>query len=89
MMAALVDGVQAGQTNCKDTADMVYLPILMGYRNCYKRYIVLLGYNVRSLPNGGTVVEGEDSDEVNSANFVLLTTYFFTWKRDYPSLKVS
>ena len=31
VMAALVDGVQAGQTNCKDTVDMVYLPISMGY----------------------------------------------------------
>ena len=89
VMAALVDGVQAGQTNREDTVDMVYLPISMGYRNCYKRYMASLGYNVRSLPNGETVVEGEVGEEVNSANFVLLKTYFYTWKRDYPSLKVS
>ena len=89
VMAALVDGVQAGQTNCKDTANMVYLPISMGYWNCYKLYMALLGYKVRSLPNGETVVEGEDGEEVNSANYVSLYTYFYTWKRDYSSLKVS
>ena len=51
--------------------------------------MALLGYNVRSLPNGETVVEGEDGEEVNSANYVSLKTYCYTWKRDYPSLKVS
>ena len=89
MMTALVDGVQAGQTNCEDTVDMVYLPISIGYRNCYKQYMALLGYNFRSHPNDETVVEGEDGEEVTSANFVSLKTYFYIWKRDYPSLKVS
>ena len=73
---ALVDGVQAGQTNRKDTVDMVYLPISMGYQNCYRGYMALLGYKVRSLPNGETVVEGEDGEAVNSANYVLLYTTF-------------
>jgi hypothetical protein len=34
IVATLVDGEQ-GHSNCKDMVDMIYLPILMGYRMCY------------------------------------------------------
>ncbi len=65
VIATLVDGVQ-GHANCQDTVDMVYLPITMGYRNCYRRYMSRLGYNVSCKPNGAIVVEhiddGEDND---------------------------
>ena len=43
VVATLSDGSVQGHANCEDTVDMVYLPILMGYRNCYKRYIHSLG----------------------------------------------
>ncbi len=38
VVTTLVDGV-AGPANHDDTTDMVYLPILMGYRNCYKLFM--------------------------------------------------
>ena len=47
--ATLVDGV-VGRANWDDTIDMVYLPISMGYRNCYKCYMMdVCSYHVRRL----------------------------------------
>ena len=51
VVATLVDGV-AGRDNRDDTTDMVYLPISMGYRNCYKRYMAGNGYKVHSNQKG-------------------------------------
>ena len=49
VVATLVDGVQ-GHTNRdkgtvdgdESTVDMIHLPMTMGYRNCYKRYMASL-----------------------------------------------
>jgi hypothetical protein len=83
--ATLVDGV-VGRSNRDDTEDMVYLPISMGYRNCYKQYMDGLGYRVRSNAKGAINVE-EVGDE--GKEFVSLRTYFDFWKREYPHLKIS
>jgi hypothetical protein len=83
--ATLVDGV-AGHPNREDTEDMVYLPISMGYRNCYKRYMDVLGYRVRSNAKGAISVK-EVGD--NGKEFVSLQTYFDFWKSEYPHLKIS
>ena len=42
-VATLVDGA-AGHNNHEVADDEVYLPILMGYHNCYGCYMALLGY---------------------------------------------
>lgn len=89
VIATLVDGVQ-GHANRDDTTDMVYLPISMGYRNCYQRYMSRLGYNVSTKPNGAIVVEEVGEDDVDNPNeYVSFTTYCRKWKKDYPQLKVS
>ncbi len=80
-----MDGV-AGRSNCDDTEDMVYLPILMGYRNCYKGYKDGLGYRVQSNAKGDINVK-EVGDK--GKEFVLLQTFFDFWKREYPHLKIS
>jgi hypothetical protein len=41
VVATLVDGLQ-GHSNCEVAIDQVYLLILMGYRSCYKRYMLSL-----------------------------------------------
>jgi hypothetical protein len=41
-VATLVDGM-GGHANRDDNIDVTYLPILMGYRSCYKRYMKALG----------------------------------------------
>jgi hypothetical protein len=88
VVSTLVDGIQ-GRVNCNDASNVTYLPILMGYHSCYKQYMQLLGYNVRSTGMGKLVVEGEDGKEVDSGEFVSFPTYFYMWKRDFPNLKVS
>ena len=62
VVATFVDGVQ-GRTNREDTVDMIYLPISMGYRSCYKRYKNLIGFKTRCKPNGGIVVDGLEMDD--------------------------
>jgi hypothetical protein len=42
VVATLVDGMQ-GHANRDDSLDVSYLPILLGYQSCYKRYMALLG----------------------------------------------
>jgi hypothetical protein len=88
VIATLVDG-KTGHTNRDDTVNMVYLPISMGYRNCYKRYMARLGYDVSCKPNGAIVVDGIDGKVVDPGEYVSLQTYFSKWKSDYPQLKVS
>ena len=48
VVATLVDGM-GGHANRDNNIDVTYLPILMGYRSCYKRYMKALGYNVRTV----------------------------------------
>ena len=59
VVATLVDGIQ-GHANCDDTVDMVYLPISMGFRSCYKQYMHSLGFKARSRPDRRVVVNGID-----------------------------
>ncbi len=68
---------------------MVYLPISMGYRNFYWRYMALLGYKVTCKPNGSIVVEGERGKEIDSNKFVLFACFYSKWKKDSPQLKGS
>ena len=67
--ATLVDGV-ADCSNCEDKEDMVYLPISMGYWNCYKRYMDVLGYRVQSNAQGAISVE-DVGDKGNFASNLL------------------
>ncbi len=69
--------------------DVMYLPILMGYRVCYRRYIASLGYDVQTTATGALKIKKEDGSAINNGEFVSYPTYFKKWKRDYPNLKVS
>ena len=63
VVATLVDGVQqGGHENREDTVDMVYLPISMGYRSCYKRYMNSLGFQTRCTPKGVIIVDGTPNE---------------------------
>ena len=77
-----------------DTEGNVYLPIYMGYRNCYYRYMELLGYTVTVCPNGTLTVVEEDpttntNDEELRRDNVNLRMYLRQWKTLYPHMKVS
>jgi hypothetical protein len=65
VVATLVDGMQ-GHANRNDSLDMTYLPILLGYWSCYKRYMALLRYVVRTMAMGAFIVMGEDGKEVDA-----------------------
>ena len=85
---------KGGRANRMDTEGNVYLPIHMGYRNCYYRYMELLGYTVTVCPNGTLTVVEEDpttntNDEEQRRAYVNLRTYWRQWKRLYPHMKVS
>ena len=62
VIATVVDGPR-GLTNRQDTDGNTYLPISMGYGNCYYRYMESLGYKVTVGPNGKLKAEGEDGTE--------------------------
>jgi hypothetical protein len=47
-----------GHANCNDSLDVTYLPILLGYWSCYKQYMALLGYVVRTMTIGAFIVMG-------------------------------
>ena len=89
VVATLVDGM-GGHANRDSNIDVTYLPISMGYRSCYKRYMKSLGYDIRTTPNGGYVVTAEDEgQEVDPGAYVSFPTYINLWKRDFKNLKVS
>lgn len=100
-VANIVDGVQQGQKNRGDNnEDKMYLPISMGYRPCYFRYINSIGFSAKNLPDGtikvvtaqkldsdGAIVHA-GGDEVDPAKYIAWSTYFHIWKIKYPLLKV-
>ncbi len=88
VLAILVDGVQ-GRKNCNDAHNVAYLLTLMGYCTCYKGYMELLGYIVRSLATGTFIVEGKDGKAVNPGEYITYSSYFYRWKRDFPNMKES
>jgi hypothetical protein len=61
----------------------ILLPISMGYRNCYYRYMESIGYKVTVGPNG--TLKAECADGTKDA--VAYSTYYTKWKTEYPSLK--
>jgi hypothetical protein len=69
--------------------NVTYLPISMGYRQCYRRYMASLGYKVETTPTGAFIITWEDGGGIDTGEFVSYTIYFNKWKRDYPNLKVS
>jgi hypothetical protein len=89
VIKTMVDG-ERGRTNRMDTEGNVYLPIHMGYRNCYYRYMESLGYKVTVGPNGTLTLDEEDAANANGEpDFVPFSTYWTKWKTLYPHMKVS
>ena len=89
-MARLSDGGVQGHANREDMVDMVYLPISMGYRNCYKQYMYYLGYKIRCKPDGAKyIVDGIIDGEPSDHSYVSFLAYYNKWKREYSQLKVS
>jgi hypothetical protein len=89
VVATLVDGM-GGHVNRDDDINVIYLPISMGYRSCYKRYMKSIGYNIQTTALGGFIVTSdEEGKEVDPSDFVTFPTYFNMWKKDYKDLKVS
>jgi hypothetical protein len=92
VVTTLVKGMEALVNRGNDDNER-YLPMSMGYRNCYKRYLASLGYtNVRSTASGAFILgEREDGEAVDSGNhdFVSFPTYYYKWKTSFPKLKVS
>ena len=77
----MVDGM-GGHANRDNNIDVTYLPISMGYRSCYKRYMKALGYNVRTTAMGGFVVTADDEGkEVDPGDYVSFPTYFSFFAR--------
>ena len=90
VVATLSDGSVQGHANRKDMVDMMlYLPILMGYRNCYKRYMHSLGYKIRCKPDGALIVDGVVDGKPSYHGYISYLAYYNKWKREYPQLKVS
>jgi hypothetical protein len=78
-----------GHANCDNSLDMTYLPILLGYWSCYKRYMATLGYVVQMTAMGAFILMVEDSKVVDAGEYCSFPTYFNLWKCDFPNLKVS
>ncbi len=88
-VTTLVDRMQ-GRANHNDDAKATFLPRYMGYHNCYKRYMALLGYNIRSTGLVATIVEPrEDGEAEDPSDYVSFPTYLDRWKTHFPQLRVS
>ena len=85
VIATVVDGA-CGHASREDTDGNIYLPISMGYCNCYYRSIESLGFKVAVDPNGTLTAEGAEGTE---DTFVALLTYYLKRNTDHPCLKVS
>ena len=88
VVATFVDGMN-GHANWDDTIDMVYLSISMGYRSCYIRYMISLGFNTRCNPDGQILVDGVTSGKPCNHGYVSFLAYYNKWRKEYPQLKVS
>ena len=73
----------------KAAAEVTYLPISMGYRQCYRRYMASLGYTAETDGAGAWSVTRDDGGPIDSGEYVSYTTYYAKWLQDYPNLKVS
>ena len=71
VVATLVDGMQ-GHANHEGTINHVYLPILIGYRTCYKRYMLCLGLHTQCTPDGAIIVVG-----LTAVNPVIAAMFLF------------
>ncbi len=70
VVATLVDGIQ-GHANQEDTVDNVYLPMSMGYRNCYNQYMNSVGFKTRCKANGAMAVDGAILHHVSFVMYAL------------------
>jgi hypothetical protein len=83
VVSTLVNG-RIQVRNCEDEAtasEVTYLPISMGYRQCYRRYMASLGYRAET--------DGTGAWAIDSGEYVSYTAYYAKWLWDYPNLKVS
>ena len=91
VVSTLVDGMiqVRNREDEKAAAEVTYLPISMGYRQCYRRYMASLGYTAETDGAGAWSVTRDDGGPIDSGEYVSYTTYYAKWLRDYPNLKVS
>ena len=91
VISTLVDGMiqQRNRNDATASSNVTYLPISLGYRPCYRRYLSSLGYRAETMEMGAFKISRDDGDRIDNGEFVSYTTYFLKWKRDYPNLKVS
>jgi hypothetical protein len=88
VVAIFVDST-INHANRDANLDVTYLPILMGYCTCYRRYMASLGYDVETTSTRAFRIKKEDGSAIDIGEFVSYPTNFNKWKRDYPNLKVS
>ncbi len=91
IVSTLVDGmIQVhNREDKKAAAEVTYLPISMGYRQCYRRYMASLGCTAETDSAGAWTITRDDGGPIDSGEYVSYTTYYAKWLRDYPNLKVS
>ncbi len=75
VVTTLVEGMEARVNRGNDDNER-FLPMSMGNRNSYTRYLASLGYtNVRSTASGAFILgEREDGEAVDSGDFVSFPT---------------
>ena len=90
VITTLVDGMiqQRNRNDATASSNVTYLPISLGYRPCYRRYLSSLGYRAETTESGSFTISRDDGGAIDTGEFVSYTTYYNVWKRDYPDLKV-
>ncbi len=70
VVSTLVDGMiqVRNREDEKAAAEVTYLPISMGYRQCYRRYMVasLLGYRAETDSAGAWSITRDDGGAIDS-----------------------
>ena len=84
-MEDIVDGEVVVGNRANDDDD-IYLPMSMGYRPCYSRYMDGLGYKVITRDSGAYEVVAKDPDNESVIPYVSLVAFYKRWKMEYPHL---
>ena len=76
VVSTLVDGM-IQHHNCKDettASEVTYLPLSLGYRPAYRRYMASMGYRATTTEMDAFMISRDDGGEIDPGEYVSYTT---------------
>ena len=78
VVSTLVDGMiqHRNRDDDRTASTVTYLPLSLGYRPAYRRYMASLGYRAETTETSAFKISRDDGEEVDTCEFVSYTTYY-------------